>query len=617
MSAEAEAHVLARLRPPPAWARPELAGLYVQGEEFALARNLAGRQARLRPGQALGLGSYFNSWYEGPYLRHCDTGPLHLALRLRGDFALRLVRRPPGQASGRAPEVLATLEVRGAGPEEPVILPCPPPATEGEAGRLCLDLTCLGGPDGEGLFLGGEVRAHAPPRPVTLAVGICTYRREEPAARLVRRLLEDPDLERLGVLVCVADNGGTLRLEEHPRLTVLPGPNLGGSGGFSRVMREVARAGRATHLMLMDDDVDCDPESVLRAVGFFQYARQGVALAGCMLDARDPTRLFEAGAVLGENTAEGVGSPIGVRVLGHGQDLLDQDALDALPGPRSFDYGGFWLFALPVDFVRRLGLLLPFFLNADDIEFNLRIRAGLGAPVVLLPPVGVWHDPFYEKFTLSGHYLWVRNLMAVHALHGTFPPGRMLRQLASGLFRELCLYRYERMEVVRRAVEDLLRGPRWLADTPALPRSREVGAGALALCGQGTPAPCGDEDLHAAPPRPCPIRAALRLLTLGGHLLPLGAQSATPACVEAGGRGHWRKTLGHTSARARSPRAATCVEHRLRPWLGLRTFALGLLALLRLGLAFRSLAAAWRAEAPRLASPEAWLEREARAGRDS
>lgn len=590
-------HTLARLRLPPA---PDVAGLYIQSGRTAPAD-----PGRLRPGQNLGLGTYFNSWYEGIFDRHCDVGPLRVAVVLAGDFTLTLTRRVPGAP----PEIIAVERARGARPELPVTIAVPPPAPGREGGRLCLDIRCDGG---EGVFSGGRVETATPPRPVLLAVGVCTYRREETAAGLIRRLLDDPELERLGVLVYVADNGRTLRLKAHPRLSMLPGPNLGGSGGFSRVMREVLRQGRATHLMLLDDDVDCDPESVLRTASFYRYARHDAALAGCMLDARRRLELFEAGAVLGENTVEGVGSPINVRSLGHGRSLDSQEALDAFLSWPDFDYGGFWLFAMPVSFIRRLGLLLPFFLNGDDIEFNLRIRSRLGAPVVVLPPVGVWHAPFYGKFTLSGHYLWVRNLLAVHTLQATSTPWLMVLQLAGAMFRELCLYRYQRVFLLTRAVEDWLRGPAWLDATPALPRARAVEAEALARYGEPLAAPACDGAAPATADGP--LSRALRLATLGGHLLPAFLQSADPAILDTGG-GQWRKSFRHLRARIVNVAAGTCQEFRLRNGVGLRAYARGLWTLLRAGLAYPELRRRWIAAAPAMCAPEAWERREAEAER--
>ena len=41
-------------------------------------------------------------------------------------------------------------------------------------------------------------------------------------------------------------------------------PNLGGSGGFTRGIYEISRTGQRANVILMDDDILCEPESLLR-----------------------------------------------------------------------------------------------------------------------------------------------------------------------------------------------------------------------------------------------------------------------------------------------------------------------------------------------------------------
>ena len=50
------------------------------------------------------------------------------------------------------------------------------------------------------------------------------------------------------------------------RLSIHNQPNLGGSGGYSRVMYEALRNTDCEQILFMDDDIRIEPDSVLRAL---------------------------------------------------------------------------------------------------------------------------------------------------------------------------------------------------------------------------------------------------------------------------------------------------------------------------------------------------------------
>ncbi|MCR5620497.1 MAG: glycosyltransferase, partial [Treponema sp.] len=119
---------------------------------------------------------------------------------------------------------------------------------------------------------------------VRLALGICTFRREEAASRTVRKL--EAAVARGGdsgpwdeLAIYVADNGRTLGPDAFPsgRVRLLPNPNLGGSAGFARTMIEAVFHGREedfTHIVLMDDDVVLSPDTVERTYTFLRFVRE-------------------------------------------------------------------------------------------------------------------------------------------------------------------------------------------------------------------------------------------------------------------------------------------------------------------------------------------------------
>ena len=97
-------------------------------------------------------------------------------------------------------------------------------------------------------------------------------------AELLVQLGEDPDLDPYLDEVLVMEQGTdkVTGSEVFPaaekalgtRLRVIEQGNLGGSGGYARGQLESVRKGTATYTMMMDDDVVCEPEGVIRAITF-------------------------------------------------------------------------------------------------------------------------------------------------------------------------------------------------------------------------------------------------------------------------------------------------------------------------------------------------------------
>ena len=74
--------------------------------------------------------------------------------------------------------------------------------------------------------------------------------------------------------------------------------NLGGSGGYARGQLESVRKGTATYAMMMDDDVVCEPEGIIRAVTFGDLARRPTIVGGHMFNLYTRSRLHSFGEIV-------------------------------------------------------------------------------------------------------------------------------------------------------------------------------------------------------------------------------------------------------------------------------------------------------------------------------
>ena len=105
-------------------------------------------------------------------------------------------------------------------------------------------------------------------------------------AKLLAQIGEDADVHELLDEVLVMEQG-TQKVVDSPefakaqgslgaRLRIIEQGNLGGSGGYARGQLESVRKGTATYAMMMDDDVVCEPEGIIRAVTFGDLALEEI-----------------------------------------------------------------------------------------------------------------------------------------------------------------------------------------------------------------------------------------------------------------------------------------------------------------------------------------------------
>lgn len=92
------------------------------------------------------------------------------------------------------------------------------------------------------LFDGGYGTLEEKKRNVSLAVVICTFKREEYVKSNVKSLCDFARRKEEDVTVYVIDNGQTLKSEDVEGALLFKNKNLGGSGGFTRGMIEAYRA---------------------------------------------------------------------------------------------------------------------------------------------------------------------------------------------------------------------------------------------------------------------------------------------------------------------------------------------------------------------------------------
>lgn len=308
------------------------------------------------------------------------------------------------------------------------------------------------------------------PSPVSIrpaALAICTFNRPDECADTLSVIARDERLlDGIDVLY-VVDQGTDLLSGQAlfnaaaahlgPKLIYLRQPNLGGSGGFARAMHEVSTITDHANVILMDDDISCEPETVLRLNAFANLTPTPTIVGAQMLFLRNPRYLL-AGAEAPDLTRLRPGRWAATAV--HDVDVVknrQNRRADAI-------YTGWWTCLIPAEIIAAVGLPFPMFIKWDDIEYSLRAAAA-GYPTVTLPNAAVWHAEFHWKDVDDWtHYFQIRNALITAALRDHLDISAASRALAREITECLVSMRYGLAYTVVRAIEDFLKGPSILSD---------------------------------------------------------------------------------------------------------------------------------------------------------
>lgn len=419
------------------------------------------RGCAVRAGRRISFGTYFNAFPASYWRRWTTVEQVTLRIRLRGEATVMLYR---STSKGHSwPE--QAVHAGGEGPQDLEFDLSLRPFIDG--GWYWFDLLAS---DRDVVLEEADWsavtdRLHSG----RLSIGITTFNRPGYCVDQLRNLGRDEDvLELLDELLII--DQGTERVEDHPdfpeaskgvadRLRVIDQGNLGGSGGFSRVLDEAVRAGSSDYALLLDDDVVTELEGVLRAVTFADLARRPTIVGGQMFSLYDRSVLHAYGETVAKYRWFWGPAPH----TKHGHNFADASLRQTpwLHRRIDVDYNGWWMCLIPTQVVRELGLAMPVFIKWDDAEYGLRAGEA-GYPSVTLPGVAVWHMPWHEKDdTIDWQaYFHRRNRILAALLHSPYEyGGRLVTESFETQVKHLLSMQYYPAEAALQAIEDLLDGP--------------------------------------------------------------------------------------------------------------------------------------------------------------
>lgn len=464
-----------------------------------------------------------------------------------------------------------------------------------------------------------DLRWLAPAVPAaTVSVCITTHDRADDCAAVLERIASEPALDALVRSVIVVDQGdapasgaagwagAAARL--NGRLRHIRQRNLGGSGGFSRGMIETLRSGES-HILLLDDDVALEPESIARLAAFAVRTRRTSIIGAQMLSLVDRTRLHSFG-----ERVEPRGfwwEPVAPELAAVDIAATRVSANPALRRVYDVDFNGWWMCLIPSQVIDQLGAAVPMFIKWDDVEMGLR-ASSRGIPTVTLPGAALWHMPWTGKDDgLDWQaYFQLRGRLVTALLHSrTARGGGVLRSsFAQDVNHVLCL-QYGSAAARRQAMRDVLAGPAHLAPTLARRVSdmRELmaDAGQVVVSDADLPAVTGD----GVPQNPRGRWGYLRRFArvVAHQMRPEERSSERTVAVSLPReRGKWWALGVVDSALVRSATGSGAFVARRRRRAALSLLRDAAVVRMRLWWSWPALARQYRAQLPAVTSVAAW-----------
>lgn len=314
-------------------------------------------------------------------------------------------------------------------------------------------------------------------RSIELSICTTTFRKEEYITRnvdLVRtHVLQAGERASGHVTMHVVDNGRTLDAAELEGDGVLvhANPNAGGAGGFARGMIEsMEQTPRATHVLLMDDDVLVSPESILRTYNLLSILKDEYTdafVSGAMMNMEEPSLRWEEMGFVGFDGAFHPVKPVAHMTTVH--DVVDGEAYDIpsyMPGcaDQNQVYAAWWYCVIPMAQIDKNGLPLPVFVRGDDVEYSRRCEPRF----MSMNGICIWHNAFHTRYSAAQErYQMTRNCLIDQFVSDIAPQADFVGSMERAFYAELKKFNYDSAELILRGFEDFLKGPSWIMDPNA------------------------------------------------------------------------------------------------------------------------------------------------------
>jgi galactofuranosylgalactofuranosylrhamnosyl-N-acetylglucosaminyl-diphospho-decaprenol beta-1,5/1,6-galactofuranosyltransferase len=358
----------------------------------------------------------------------------------------------------------------------------------------------------------GWYAPQAAPGRANIAVGIPTFNRPSDCVNALATLTSDPLVDEVIGAVIVSDQG-TKKAVDHPgfteaaaplgnRLSIHNQPNLGGSGGYSRVMYEALKNTDCEQILFMDDDIRIEPDSILRALAMNRFAKSPTLVGGQMLNLQEPSHLHVMGEIVDQENfmwTNAINTEYDHNFAKYPLNDEEEPRSKLLHRRIDVDYNGWWMCMIPRQVAEELGQPLPLFIKWDDADYGLR-AAEHGYGTVSLPGTAIWHMAWSDKDDAIDWqaYFHLRNRLVVAAMHWDGPIRGLVASHMKATIKHLLCLEYSTVAIQNKAMDDFLAGPEHIfsileSALPDVRRMREEYPDAVVLPGAAALPPPSDK----------------------------------------------------------------------------------------------------------------------------
>ncbi|MBQ8010713.1 MAG: glycosyltransferase [Oscillospiraceae bacterium] len=431
-----------------------------RGQEQDVTFSWANDEIEINKNGFVSFDTYFNGFSIEKWAKYTNAKKIYVTLKLEGTVRVTLMRKEK-HFQNILTEYVGEHVCRtdhGCAKEFTLAFD-----TVSTAGMYCFALKGL---SNQSIFYGGSYFAEMEQsqlRPVKIALDICTFKRERFVMKNLENLnasfMENPDSFLYDKLeVFISDNAGTLDIPKlsSDKIHIVKNKNVGGSGGFTRGMIEIKKVReqkKITHILVTDDDIIYEPESIFRTCTFLSCVTEqysDIFVGGAMLRLDTQYIQTESGAVWNGGHLVSLKNGLDLR-------LLDSCLYNETEEKTQFN--AWWFCAVPAEVVTDTNLPIPIFIRGDDVEYGLRNIKHLA----LMNGICVWHEPFENKYSSALYYYIFRNRLIDNALHDMNLPAKVLkREIYGQVMNEVRLYRYKNAHLLLQGAEDFFKGVEWL-----------------------------------------------------------------------------------------------------------------------------------------------------------
>ncbi|QRY62475.1 glycosyltransferase [Gordonia sp. PDNC005] len=304
-----------------------------------------------------------------------------------------------------------------------------------------------------------------------VTVGIPTFNRPTDAVAALAALTSDPLVNDVIDAVLMPDQG-TRKVKDEPgytdaadalgdRLHIFDQGNLGGSGGYSRILYEALRLTDSPYILYMDDDIMIEPDSILRALALSRFAKSPMLVGGQMLNLQERSHLHCMGEVIDHHKFMWTAAPFVEYDHNFAKyPLTDRENSKNLHRRIDVEGNGWWMCMYPREVAETIGLPLPLFIKWDDWEFALR-AARAGYPTATVPGIAIWHMAWSDKDDAIDWqaYFHLRNRLVVASMYKDGSIDGILTSMAKATAKHLMCLEYSTVAIQNEAIRDFLAGP--------------------------------------------------------------------------------------------------------------------------------------------------------------